>query len=348
MQTYFRPLGLLFGPDARSLISDGLAGSLGGHETIGFTQVEKITRDGKSIARSFHSYGEFKDQPIAGFIAKPRPAFAGLVLTRPLLMGVVNVTPDSFSDGGQHAEAKSAIAHGLRLSGDGADILDVGGESTRPGSDEVLLESERERIMPVIAALAKDHVVSVDTRKPPLMKEAAEHGVRIINDVSALGFDPESAKAVSELGLPVILMHAQGEPRTMQLSPKYHDVALDVYDWLSLRIDQAVAAGIPKSRICIDPGIGFGKTISHNLELLRQLTLFHGLGVALLVGLSRKNFVGVLSGEKSAAKRVSGSVGGALQAAMMGAHILRVHDVKETSDAIAVFRAALDPDLAAV
>jgi dihydropteroate synthase len=347
-QTYLRPFSLVFGADARRMIAESSAGSLGGMGDIAFTQAEKITRDGKSVSRSTHSFSEIKRLALTDEITRPRVAMAGLPLDHTRIMGIVNVTPDSFSDGGQHAEAQAAITHGLMLAEQGADILDVGGESTRPGSDEVSLDQERQRIMPVIAALAKDHLISVDTRKSVLMSEAAQEGAKIINDVSALTFDAESVATVSRLALPVILMHAQGEPRTMQLAPKYDDVALDVYDGLAARVEAAVKAGVPKSRICIDPGIGFGKTIQHNLDLLRQLTLFHGLGVALLVGLSRKNMVGVLTGEKMAAKRISGSVGGALQAAMMGAHILRVHDVKETADALAVFNAALDPDSAAV
>jgi dihydropteroate synthase len=344
-QTYFRPLSLVFGLDAKVMIANGTAGALGGAPHIAFTHVEKIVRENKNISRTFHSFSEIKNHPLTDEIVKSRGSFAGLTLDHSNIMGIVNVTPDSFSDGGQHAGSAAAIAHGTALAEQGADILDVGGESTRPGSNEVSLDDERSRIMPVVAELAKQFVISVDTRKSVLMREAASSGAKIINDVSALNFDPASAAVIVETGSPIILMHAQGEPRTMQLAPKYDDVALDVYDWLRLRIDAAVAAGIPKPQIAVDPGIGFGKTINHNLELLRQLTLFHGLGVALLVGLSRKNMVGVLTGEKTAAKRVSGSVGGALQAAMMGAHILRVHDVKETVDALAVFNAALMPDL---
>ena len=342
-KTYLRPLSIVYGPDARAMISSGIAGALGGMGHIAFTQVEEITRDGKSVHRKIKNFIELKNHPLTDEITRSRETFAELQLSRALVMGIVNVTPDSFSDGGEYAEEQTATAHGLQLAEQGADILDVGGESTRPGSNEVMLEDERQRIIPVIAALSKDHVVSVDTRKSELMRDAAQAGAKIINDVSALGFDAASAGLVSKRQLPVILMHAQGEPRTMQLAPKYDDVALDVYDWLAARIEMAMAAGIPKSRICVDPGIGFGKSLQHNLDLLRQLTLFHGLGVGLLVGLSRKNMVGVLTGEKVAAKRGAGSVGGALQAAMMGAHILRVHDVKETVDALAVFNGALDP-----
>jgi dihydropteroate synthase len=315
---------------------------------IAFTAAEEITRDSKLITRRIVSFSKLKTHPLFENITRKRPDFAGVSLDQTRIMGIVNVTPDSFSDGGKFDVADAAIAHVRLMVEQGADVLDIGGESTRPGSDEVAIEEERARIMPVIAALAKDHVVSVDTRKSVLMAEAAQVGAKIINDVSALSFDPLSAGIVAKAGLPVVLMHAQGEPRTMQLAPKYDDVALDVYDGLSAQIEKAVAAGIPRSHICVDPGIGFGKSFKHNLELMRQLTLFHGLGVALLVGLSRKGIVGAVTGEKSAAKRVAGSLGGALQAAMMGAHLLRVHDVLETCQGLAMFQAGLDPHKADV
>ncbi len=347
-QTYLRPLGLVFGQDARDLISRGLAGSLGGLPHIGFMAAEEIIRDGKAIERRVILFAELKGHALLANIMTPRPNFAGLSLDQTRIMGVVNVTPDSFSDGGRFGAAETAIAHGQLLAEQGADILDIGGESTRPGSDEVSIDEERARIIPVIAALAERHVVSVDTRKSALMAQAAQAGARIVNDVSALGFDALSAGVVAKAGLPVILMHAQGNPRTMQLTPKYNDVALDVYDELAAHIAKAEATGIAKSHICIDPGIGFGKSFQHNLDLMQQLTLFHGLGVAMLVGLSRKGFVGAVTGEKTAAKRVAGSLAGALQAAMMGAHLLRVHDVLETSQGLAMFQAGLDPDNAGV
>jgi dihydropteroate synthase len=347
-QIYLRPLSLLFGQDARDQIAGGLAGSLGGMPDIAFAAAQEITREGKLIARRIVSFSELKHHSLLENITRKRPDFAGVLLDQTRVMGIVNVTPDSFSDGGKFDIAETAVAHGRLMAEQGADILDIGGESTRPGSDEVSIEQERSRIMPVIAALAKEHIVSVDTRKSVLMAEAAQAGAKIINDVSALGFDPLSTGVVAKARLPVVLMHAQGEPRTMQLAPKYDDVALDVYDGLSAQVEKAVAAGIPRSHICIDPGIGFGKSFSHNLELMRQLTLFHGLGVALLVGLSRKGIVGAVTGEKTAAKRVAGSLGGALQAAMMGAHLLRVHDVLETCQGLAMFQAGLDPSKADV
>ena len=345
-QIYLRPLGLLFGQDAREMIASGLAFSLGGSPNIAFVAAEEITRDGKLVTRRKLEVDELREHALMQNVTRVRPDFAGISLDQTRIMGIVNVTPDSFSDGGQFDVAENAIAHGRLMAEQGADILDVGGESTRPGSDEVSVEQERARIMPLIAALAGEHIVSVDTRKSVVMAEAAQVGAKIINDVSALGFDPLSASVVAKAGLPIVLMHAQGNPRTMQLAPKYDDVALDVYDGLAAQIEKAVAAGIPLSHICVDPGIGFGKSFRHNLDLLRQLTLFQGLGVAVLVGLSRKGIVGAVTGEKTAAKRVAGSIGGALQAAIQGAHLLRVHDVVETVQSLAMFNAGLNPDSA--
>jgi dihydropteroate synthase len=343
---YLRPLGLLFGQDAREMIAGGLAFSLGGQPNIGFVAAEEIMRSDELVTRRKLYVSELREHALIKNVTCARSDFAGISLDHTRIMGIVNVTPDSFSDGGQFDVAENAIAHGRLMAEQGAEILDIGGESTRPGSDEVSIEKERARIMPVIAALAQDHVVSVDTRKSVLMAEAAQAGAKIINDVSALSFDPLSAGIVAKAGLPVVLMHAQGNPRTMQLAPKYDDVALDVYDGLAAQIEKAVAAGIPLSHICVDPGIGFGKSFRHNLELMRQLTVFQGLGVAVLVGLSRKGIVGAITGEKTAAKRVAGSIGGALQAAMLGVHLLRVHDVVETVQSLAMFNSGLKPDSA--
>lgn len=344
VQIYLRPLGLIFGQDASEMIAGGLAFSLGGLPYIGFVAAEEIMRNGKVVSRRFVGLDELREHPMIENFTKKRPDFAGLSLDQTRIMGVVNVTPDSFSDGGKFDVAETAIAHGRLMAEQGADILDIGGESTRPGSEEISIVQERSRIMPVISALATEHIVSVDTRKSVLMAEAAATGAKIVNDVSALDFDALSAGVVAKAGLPVILMHAQGNPRTMQLAPKYDDVALDVYDSLNASIAKAEASGIARSQICIDPGLGFGKSFKHNLDLMRQLTLFHGLGVALLVGLSRKGYVGAVTGEKTAAKRVAGSLGGALQAVMMGAHLLRVHDVVETVQGLAMFNAGLNPD----
>ena len=338
-KTYFRPLGLCYGSDAEQLITQHRAGRLGGSAAIGFTLIERIGRDGKSVSREIIPYTDTLQA-----IEAPRGEFAGLALDAPKIMGIVNVTPDSFSDGGQHGTAEAGALHGLELAAEGAHILDIGGESTRPGSDAVSVEEELSRVVPAIRSLAAaGHVVSIDTRKPVVMREAIKAGAAIINDVSALQYDLESLRTIAELGCPVVLMHAQGDPRTMQLNPHYDDAALDVYDQLEQRVAACIQAGIPLSRIAIDPGIGFGKTFGHNLEILNQITLFHGLGVVVLLGLSRKGFIGALTGEKNARNRVHGSVGGAVQAALNGVHVLRVHDVKATVEGLAVAAAVAEP-----
>ena len=343
MSSYLRPIALLYGPDAQAQINAGTAACLAGLPQLAFTQAEWIEREGKTITRRIVTLDEARHHPLFAKITKPRPKFGPLDIKTTHVMGVVNVTPDSFSDGGVHAQAEVAITSARQMIVDGAALVDIGGKSTRPGANETSIEEERARIMPVIKALAQNHLVSVDTRKSGLMSEVLGAGARFINDVSALQYDPASAAIVAKAKVPVILMHAQGDPRTMQLKPKYDDVALDVYDQLEALVAKAQAAGIARAHIMIDPGIGFGKTFAQNLELLQQLSLFHGLGVGLLVGLSRKGFIGAITGEKIAAKRLGGSIGGALAAALQGAHILRVHDVKETVTALQVLTAALNP-----
>ena len=334
-KTYLRPAGLVHGPDARQLIKEGRGASLGGLSMIAYTLTEEIARTGQSVCRRFTS----------GRLAQQAELPAFLDRTRPLVMGIVNVTPDSFSDGGLTPDAGRAIAHGIRLMEEGADMLDVGGESTRPGSEGVPEADELRRVIPVIEALAgRGFAVSVDTRKAGVMQAALKAGASMVNDVSALTFDAEAMQMMAGASCPVVLMHAQGDPKTMQLSPQYEDVALDVFDWLEARIEACVAAGIARGRIIADPGIGFGKSFRHNLDLLRQFTLFHGLGVPLLMGLSRKGFIGALTGEKLAGERVYGSLGGALWSALHGAHIIRAHDVKATVAALAVANAAADPE----
>jgi dihydropteroate synthase len=290
------------------------------------------------------AYGDLPRDDALAAIEAPRTAIGALTFDRPLIMGIINVTPDSFSDGGLNVRAEEVVAYGLALAKEGADILDVGGESTRPGSEGVAADEELRRAVPVIEGLNRTgHIVSCDTRKANVMRAAIDAGASIINDISALQHDPDSVATIAQLDCPVVLMHSQGDPKTMQLSPAYNDVALDIYDSLEARIKVCVAAGISRSKIVIDPGIGFGKTFRHNLDVLNQLTLFHGLGVSLLVGLSRKGFVGALTGEKTAAQRVYGSLGGAVHAALNGVHIIRVHDVKATVAALAVALASADP-----
>jgi dihydropteroate synthase len=262
---------------------------------------------------------------------------------RPLLMGIVNVTPDSFSDGGQHCSAPAGIGHGLRLAAEGADILDIGGESTRPGAAPVPLEEELARVLPVIEGLAGNTRarISVDTRKPEVARRAVAAGAAIWNDVSALAYAPDSLETASALGCDVVLMHAQGDPRTMQVAPRYDDVVADVLHFLAGRIEAAMAAGIARARLIVDPGIGFGKTLAHNLALLAGLERFRALGCPILVGTSRKRFIAALDRDGPAAERLGGSLAAALAAAARGAAIIRVHDVAATRQALAV-REALE------
>lgn len=268
-----------------------------------------------------------------------------LRLDRPRVVGIVNVTPDSFSDGGEHASVEAAVAHGLRLVGEGADALDVGGESTRPGADAVTLEEELRRVIPVIERLARESTVpiSIDTSKPEVMQAAVQAGAGMINDVYALRRDG-ALEAAAELGVPVVLMHMQGEPRSMQAAPHYDDVVAEVHRFLAERIFAAEMAGISKKRLVIDPGFGFGKTVEHNLGLLAQLQHFTQLGVPVLAGLSRKKTIGDLTGRNAPHDRAHGSVAAALIAAQRGAMLLRVHDVSATVDALKVWNAvALQP-----
>jgi dihydropteroate synthase len=261
-----------------------------------------------------------------------------LSLARPLIMGVINVTPDSFSDGGRFFSVTAAVAHARQLIAEGADLLDVGGESTRPGAAVVTLDEERRRVLPVLEALADAGVpLSVDTQKPELMREAVAAGAAMINDVN--GFEaPGALAAVAGSDCAICIMHKQGNPQTMQQAPQYTDVVAEVCDYLRQRIAAAEQGGISRERVVIDPGFGFGKTLDHNLELLRRLNVIAALAVPVLAGLSRKSMIGKLTG-REAGDRLSGSIAAALFAVQRGAAIVRVHDVAATRDALAVWHA---------
>lgn len=278
-------------------------------------------------------------------MSAPMPAFAGLALSRPLIMGIINITPDSFSDGGETADAARAIDRGRAMIAAGADILDIGGESTRPGADPVSVDDEMDRVLPVIEGLVGEGaVLSVDTRRARVMEAATAAGAAIINDVTALSGDPDSLSVAARSGASVVLMHMQGEPRTMQADPHYNDAAMDVHAYLERRIGAAEAAGIERRHIAVDPGIGFGKTVDHTVDILRRLSLYRGLGCPLVVGLSRKSFIAALGDGAAPKERLAGSLAGALAAVSRGAHILRVHDVAETRQALDVW-AAIGVDL---
>ena len=262
-----------------------------------------------------------------------------LALDRPLVMGVVNVTPDSFYDGGRHAEPAVAIAHARRLAAEGADLLDVGGESSRPGAAPVAAEAELARILPVLDGIADlDLPVSVDTTKPEVMRAALAHGAAMINDITALAA-PGALEAVAASDAGVCLMHMQGSPRTMQADPVYADVTAEVRDFLAARAAACVTGGVARDRIVVDPGFGFGKTVGHNLALLARLGEIAALGFPVLAGWSRKSSLGRITGRPAAEERLAGSVAAALIAVQRGARIVRVHDVAATRDALAVLAA---------
>jgi dihydropteroate synthase len=261
------------------------------------------------------------------------------------IMGIVNVTPDSFSDGGEWFERDAAIAHGRQLAAEGAAILDVGGESTRPYSDPVSEDEERERVVPVIAALRDCGAqLSVDTMKLAVAREAIDAGATYVNDVTAFRHDPELAGLVAERGCDCCLMHMLGDPKTMQVDPRYDDVVSEVKAFLEERAAFAVSAGVAEERIALDPGIGFGKTVAHNLELLRRLDEIAALGFTLVVGTSRKGFLGTLTGRDDPHERVAGTVATNVLALERGATVFRVHDVAATADALTVAAATLRGD----
>jgi dihydropteroate synthase len=337
-RTWVEPLGLLHGRDAASAIAADIALPLAGGPSA-FSMVRLIGPEAPAAPLPLADVPEAWQGQVLAATRPPGP-FAGFEPGRPVVMGVLNVTPDSFSDGGRHLDERAAIAAGHAMLEAGADLLDIGGESTRPGAEPVLPEEEARRIVPVIRELAKAAPVSVDTRNAATMRLALEAGAEIVNDVSALRHDPDAAKvaAWSECGL--ILMHMRGDdPRTMQRDIHYDDVALEVAEFLADRLAWAEAQGIARSRIALDPGIGFGKRLPENLAVTDRLPLLAGLGCAIAYGASRKRWIGEITGVERAADRRAGSVGAAIAAARRGATILRVHDVAETVQALAVLAA---------
>lgn len=302
-----------------------------------FDQVEILSREQATEIKHVSDCTEADLLPLR----RERSAIFGLSMSTPQIMGIVNATPDSFSDGGKYAAADNAIAHAASLVNAGARIIDIGGESTRPGSDTVPIVEECERVAPVVDGVRAqtDVLVSIDTRKAEVARVAIAAGARLVNDVSGFTFDADLAPLCAENEVAVCIMHALGDPKTMQQNPQYDDVLLDVYDFLEARIEALVSIGVPKAKITIDPGIGFGKTLEHNLVLLRRISLFHSLGVPVLLGASRKRFIGTLSNAPEAADRMAGSVAVALNAVAQGVQIVRVHDVLETVQALALWQA---------
>ena len=314
---------------------------LAGMKDVGFGQLEQLTLENGTVTSLVRSIKEGQDKPLSSFenLCTVRAPIAGLAMDRPHIMGIVNVTPDSFSDGGKFINPDQAVIHGMDLVEQGASILDIGGESTRPGAGEVPIDQELKRVIPVIKALREksDVVISIDTRKAEVMKQAVLAGASMINDVSALSYDQEALSTAADLKVPVVLMHAQGTPQSMQDDPHYDHCLLEVYDYLNGRIEKAIKAGISKDLMVVDPGIGFGKTLAHNLELLAGMSLFHGLGVPIMLGASRKRFIAALSQNEPVEERLPGSLAAALKGVAQGTQLLRVHDVSATAQALAIW-----------
>ncbi|SLN31151.1 Dihydropteroate synthase [Aquimixticola soesokkakensis] len=327
---YFRPLVQC--DIARPADAQRLAGGWGW-----FTQVEVLSRGAPPQVIAAKELAP----DVLWALSAPRADCAGLDMGRPNLMGILNVTPDSFSDGGRFDKPQAAIAHAQGMVAAGADILDIGGESTRPGAAEVSVDAEIDRVVPVIAAIrgAGSTAISIDTRKAPVAQAALAAGATLVNDVAAGTFDPDILACTAQARAPYCLMHAQGDPETMQDAPQYDDVLLDVYDFLEARIAHAQAAGIARHQIIADPGIGFGKSTAHNLALLARISLFHSLGVPILLGASRKRFIGVIADTQNPADRMAGSVAVALAGIAQGVQITRVHDIAQTRQALSLWQA---------
>ncbi|MFA3916017.1 dihydropteroate synthase [Ruegeria hyattellae] len=330
MTEYHRPI-VQHGP-ARPANALPLAGG-----PLWFTHVEILSRQAGPRVVAAHDLAEDVQARLSG----AREPIAGLDMGGPHIMGILNATPDSFSDGGQHATVEAARASARQMVAHGASILDVGGESTRPGADFVPIETEIARTAPIISAIAaeSDTLISIDTRKSEVAAAALNAGAGMVNDVSGFTFDSDLAPLSVARSVPVCVMHAQGDPETMQDDPHYDDVLLDVFDFLRNRIVHLAGAGIPGDQIVADPGIGFGKTLDHNLALLRNIGFFHDLGVPILLGASRKRFIGTIAQEPRADARAPGSIAVALAALAQGVQIIRVHDVTETAQALRLWSA---------
>ena len=347
-----RPTGFVDSPFGNDGKVARLAGGMNWFAAVEILTVEDNRRTSTELLPVQGIDGRFDDDMAAQWQAltsSRAPLHLGertIRLDQPQVMGIINVTPDSFSDGGQFADAAAAAAAGADMAAQGAAILDVGGESTRPGAKAVWEGDEIERIAPVIRQLVGGGAaVSVDSRKADVMTAALDAGARMINDVSALSYDGRSAGVIAASDVPVVLMHHNGPPETMQDDPQYDDVLVEVYLWLEERIAEAERAGIKRERILIDPGFGFGKNVGHNLELMNGLALLHSLGCPVVVGASRKRTIGALSGEAPVDRRLGGSIAFAIKAVEQGAQLLRVHDVFETVQALRVWRGLRDQAL---
>ncbi len=330
MTVYYRPLVQHGATRPKGAMA--LAG-----QALWFTQAERIVRGQSSqIVDAIEIPEEQLDR-----LTRARPAIAGLDMAQPHIMGILNATPDSFSDGGVHNSVEAARSAAADMVAHGASILDIGGESTRPGADFVPEDEEIARTRPLIEVIRRetDALISIDTRKARVAEAAHQAGAGLINDVSGFTFDSELAPFCAEISTPVCVMHMQGDPATMQDDPQYDNVLLDVYDFLDSQIAHLETLGLNRDLIIVDPGIGFGKNLGHNLTLLRNLSLFHGLGCPVLLGVSRKGFIGQIGNEPRKDARAPGSIAVALAGLSQGVQIVRVHDVAETAQALRLWAA---------
>jgi dihydropteroate synthase len=352
MRTLIRPTGFVDSPFGHDGKVARLAGGLNWFGLVELIRVEghsRVSGELVPVEGIESRFDEAMASDWARIIGPRAPLQMGertIRLDQPQVMGIVNATPDSFSDGGAYADATAAAEAGANMAAQGAAIIDVGGESTRPGASVVWEDDEIQRVLPVVQQLAAGgNAVSIDTRKSGVMDAALGAGAKLVNDVSALTWDPQSAGVVAKAGVPVVLMHHQGDPTTMQMEPRYDDALVEVYLWLEERIASAQETGIARDKILVDPGIGFGKSVAHNLELMNGLALLHGLGCPIVLGASRKRMVGALSNEAPVDQRLPGSLALALKVVEQGAQIIRVHDVPETVQAFKVWRGLRDAAL---
>jgi len=344
---YIRPTNIVFGQKANYFIQAGTAKSLCGLEDVGFLSVEILKR--KSDGNTVEEYSvlelerlDFKDkiQSDLNKITSKRNNIFNLNFKNPILMGVLNVTPDSFSDGGKYNTTFRALDHVNNMIDFGAHIIDVGGESTRPGAKSVSDQDEIVRVSETIQSIKKkfpNQLISLDTRKSKVMQHGISIGVDMLNDVSALDFDQLSYQVVKDSGKPIILNHSQGIPENMQNNPTYDNVLLDIFDYFENKIKFLKDNGIKDEQIIIDPGIGFGKTLEHNLEIISKISIFHSLGYPIMVGPSRKSFIGKIMGEKDNPQRLGGTIASVLYSYLQGIQLFRVHDIQETSEALKVY-----------
>ncbi len=346
---YTRACNFYYGKQAQSLIKKKKALALCGNKNVAFDQIEIFTRKNKKVSTKFISINNINmlnsnakiivKKHLKNITSTRKNFIKNINFSKPIIMGILNMTPDSFSDGGKFNKQNLGYKHAKNLIKQGCNILDVGGESTRPGSSEIKPQNEWNRISLTLSKLKNlKNIISLDTRKSFVMKLGIKKNAKIINDVSGLKHDPETIEVLKKTQIPFVIHHMQGNPKTMQIDPKYKNVLLDIYDFFEKKIKYIRSKGIKHNNIILDPGIGFGKKLKHNITLLRNISIFHSLGFPIMLGTSRKKFIKDLSGVNDSGERLGGTISSSLFAIMQGVQILRVHDVNEVKQSIKVFK----------